>query len=145
MPDRDSQACETWRLFIQVLAVERSRLPTIASELGLSEAQCRVLELLDPSTSVSMCNVARALDCDPSNVTGIVDRLEARGLVERSPDRADRRVKKLMLTRVGKELRARLLERLAEPPAQIRSLSLSDQRALCAILQRVSGPARSSG
>ncbi|MGH7898904.1 MAG: MarR family transcriptional regulator, partial [Candidatus Binatia bacterium] len=59
--------------------------------------------------------------------------------VERVLDRADRRVKNLMLTRAGKEHRARLLERMAEPPAEIRSLSVADQRALCSILQRVSG------
>jgi MarR family transcriptional regulator, organic hydroperoxide resistance regulator len=136
MTDPESQACETWKLMLDILVSERSRLPVIAAELGLSEAQSRVLQLLDPQASRSMCHVAKALDCDPSNVTGIVDRLEARGLVERCADPADRRVKKLTLTQAGADQRARLMQRLSEPPAAIRALSPVDQKRLRAILRR---------
>lgn len=139
MTDRESQAYETWKLMLEILVLERSRLPAIAAELGLSEAQCGVLELLDPQTPRSMCQVAKTLDCDPSNVTGIVDRLEARGLVERCADTADRRVKRLTLTRAGADQRARLTRRLSEPPAVIRALSAEDQRKLRAILRRARG------
>ena len=48
-----------------------------------------------------MRKLARKLKCEPSNVTGIVDRLEARGLVERRPDPADRRVKLAAATEEG--------------------------------------------
>jgi DNA-binding MarR family transcriptional regulator len=124
------------------LAAERSRLPAIASEIGLSEAQCLVLQALDPSASVAMCRIAETLDCDPSNVTGIVRRLEARGLVERRVDPDDRRVKNLALTVRGAAHRKRLLELLAEPPPSIRMLSAADQSALHAILERALGTGR---
>ena len=48
--------------------------------------------------------LAQKLKCEPSNVTGIVDRLEARGLVERRPDPADRRVKLAAATEEGRRV-----------------------------------------
>jgi DNA-binding MarR family transcriptional regulator len=101
------------------------------------------LQQLDPQAPVAMCRVAEALDCDPSNVTGIVDRLEARGLVERRSDPRDRRVKQLVVTDRGRELRARLLAELTQPPSAIAALSAADQRTLCAILRRANRSQRS--
>ena len=133
---RKGRACDAWRLLLGVLAAERSRLPAIAAALGLSQAQCQVLERLDPNVPVAMCRVAKALDCDPSNVTGIVDRLEAQGLVVRRADATDRRVKNLVLTPAGLALRARLIERLSEPPSGFEGLPAEDQERLVAILHR---------
>jgi MarR family transcriptional regulator, organic hydroperoxide resistance regulator len=141
MDDR-SRCGEVWKLLLEVLGEERSRLPAIAAELGLSAAQCEVLRRLDESTPMAMCRLAEALDCDPSNVTGIVDRLEARGLVERCADRADRRVKNLVLTTRGRQQRERLLARLAEPPPPIRALSAADQEELYGILRRAAARAK---
>ena len=98
MEHRSAAASEVWALLLQVFGAERRRLPAVAAELGLPEAQCQVLQLLDPQAPVAMCRIAEALDCDPSNITGIVDRLQARGLVERRSDPRDRRVKKLVPT-----------------------------------------------
>lgn len=134
-----AERCAAWSRLRQLLAAERSRLPAIAAEIGLSEAQCQVLQALDPGAPVAMCRLAEALGCDPSNVTGIVGRLEARGLVERRADERDRRVKKLVLTARGRHQRTRLLERLSEPPPEIRRLSAADQSALEAILARALG------
>jgi DNA-binding MarR family transcriptional regulator len=92
--------------------------------------------MLAPGRAVSMRCVANALACHASNITGIVDRLEERQLVERRPSPHDRRVKELVLTARGARVRAKLLERLAEPPAPIAKLSATDQQALCAILRR---------
>jgi DNA-binding MarR family transcriptional regulator len=136
MEHRSAAASEVWALLLQVFSAERRRLPAVAAELGLPEAQCQVLQLLDPQAPVAMCRIAEALDCDPSNITGIVDRLQARGLVERRSDPRDRRVKKLVLTAEGRDRRKRLLERLDEPPSEIQSLSPAEQEGLCAILKR---------
>jgi DNA-binding MarR family transcriptional regulator len=83
-----------------------------------------------------MGRLACGLGCDASNITGVVDRLEARGLVERQAGERDRRVKVLVVTERGLELRRRLLVRMAEPPEPIRRLSEADQRALSQILRR---------
>jgi DNA-binding MarR family transcriptional regulator len=69
-------------------------------------------------------------------VTGIVDRLETKGLIERRAAKGDRRVRELALTQAGAEVRAELIRRLYEPPKPIARLSRNDQRALCTILRR---------
>jgi DNA-binding MarR family transcriptional regulator len=129
-------ASDVWTLLLQLVGDERRRLPAIAAELGLSEAQGQVLRLLDPQAPVAMCRIAEALDCDPSNVTGIVDRLEARGLVERRADARDRRVRRLVLTAQGREQRKHLVDRLHEAPSEIEALSMAEREGLCAILKR---------
>ena len=83
-----------------------------------------------------MSELAERLHCDNSNVTGIVDRLEDRGLVERRPAEHDRRVKMLAITPAGADIRARLAERLEVPPEPLARLSADDQRALRDIMRR---------
>jgi len=63
-----------------------------------------------------MGEVADCLRVDASNMTGVVDRLEQRGLVKRRPSTDDRRIKTLVLTPDGRATRDRLLAALREPP-----------------------------
>jgi DNA-binding MarR family transcriptional regulator len=70
-------------------------------------------------------------------VTGLVDRLESRGLVRRRASVEDRRVKVLDLTPAGSRLRALLLDRMTTPPVTLRRLSAREQRTLIRILTRV--------
>ena len=83
-----------------------------------------------------MGELAKILACDSSNVTGITDRLEERGLVRRTSAESDRRVKLLVLTEEGERMREEITKRLAEPPAAIAALDESDQSALRDILRR---------
>jgi DNA-binding MarR family transcriptional regulator len=70
------------------------------------------------------------MHCDNSNITGIVDRLTERGLVERRAAPGDRRVKLVALTEEGSAIRAELIRRRTEPPAEIAALSQADLRRL---------------
>jgi MarR family transcriptional regulator, organic hydroperoxide resistance regulator len=63
-------------------------------------------------------------------VTGIVDRLEARGLIERRPAQHDRRVKLLVLTAEGERVRSIALRQITQPPPEIAELPLEHRRAL---------------
>jgi DNA-binding MarR family transcriptional regulator len=132
-------AGEAWLLLFELLVAARPHVPAAAAACALTEPQCHLLRLLEPGRATSMRCLAEALGCDASNITGIVDRLEARGLVERRACTRDRRVKELALTPAGAALRARVLQRLSEPPAPIARLSSEDQRALCAILRKALG------
>ncbi len=69
-----------------------------------------------------MSALADALWCDASNVTGIVDKLESRGLIERQGADHDRRIKQLAVTERGRRLRDKLNARVLEPPKAIASL-----------------------
>ncbi len=75
--------------------------------LGLSTPQFNILNLLaDPEAAAgqSQRRLAELLVVDRSNVTGLVDRMEAAGWVERRDDPADRRVYRVALTPAGRRL-----------------------------------------
>jgi DNA-binding MarR family transcriptional regulator len=129
--------CDAWQLLMRFFFDQHTNLPSLAAELELSPAQCHVLRLIEPGRPVPMGQLAGTLACDASNVTGLVDRLESRGLVRRRPSAADRRVKVLDLTPTGSRLRALLLDRMTTPPATLGRLSVRDQRALVRILTRM--------
>jgi DNA-binding MarR family transcriptional regulator len=137
MKSTKSQACEAWQLLVKLFFTQRADLPTLASEFELSPAQCHVLRLIEPESPIPMGRLAEALACDASNVTGLVDRLESRGLVRRQPSAEDRRVKVLELTSTGIRLRSTMLERMTEPPEIFGRLSADEQRALVKILKRL--------
>lgn len=109
----------------------------IAAEFGLTGPQARLLvQLGDP---LPMGQLAERLDCDPSNVTGMVDRLHARGLLERRAGEADRRVKHLTLTPAGQQLRSELETRLFAGRPLLARLSRDDQQTLRNLLHRAVG------
>lgn len=129
-------AREAQKLFFEIDMEHRARVGAALSELGLTFSQAHALRLLDPDRPQPMSMLADRLLCDASNVTGIADRLETRGLLERRAGEGDRRVKTLALTAPGVTLRERVLEIMAEPPAAIAALTPPDQRALRDILRR---------
>jgi MarR family transcriptional regulator, organic hydroperoxide resistance regulator len=129
-------AREAQKLFFEIGMVHRQRIGVALGELDLTFSQAHALRLLDPDAPLPMSSLAEKLFCDASNVTGIADRLESRGLIERRSAEGDRRVKALVLTREGAELRGRVLELMSEPPEAIAALSAADQRALRDILAR---------
>ena len=129
--------CEAWQLLVRFSMTQRTTLPAVAAELELSPAQCHLLNLIEPDRPMPMGELANALACDASNVTGLVDRLESRGLLQRSPSAEDRRVKVLSLTPLGTRVRASLLEKMTTSPPTLRRLSATDQRALARILRRL--------
>jgi MarR family transcriptional regulator, organic hydroperoxide resistance regulator len=136
---RNPPACGAWELLIQLLLSQRGQLPVMAAALELSPAQCRVLYVIEPGRPVPMKQLAASLSCDASNVTGLVDRLESRGLIRRLPAKEDRRVKELDLTPTGVRLRAELIARMSTPPPALGRLSARDQRELERILSRLLG------
>ena len=130
-------SCEAWQLLVRLFFAQRANLPPLAAELQLSPAQCHVLHLIEPDRPIPMGQLAEILACDASNVTGLVDRLESRGLVRRRQSEGDRRVKVLVLTTTGIRLRTLMLDRMTTPPATIERLSDQEQRALVRILTRL--------
>ena len=112
----------------------QSHFQACAADCGVAPAQAVAIQHIEHPTS--MRELAARLGCDPSNVTGITDRLEARRLVERQLDPSDRRVRNLVLTESGRALRDRLQERLLRGPAPLVGLSQTEQETLRALLRR---------
>ncbi len=131
-----SPADEAWRLLHKLMMSQRRRFLAVAAELDLHPAQAGALLQMEPDAPLPMNELASRLHCDNSNVTGIVDRLEARGLVTRRPDEHDRRVKQVALTPLGVEVTRRMRSTMSNAPDAFRKLSAADQRALRDILAR---------
>ena len=132
-------AQEAWNLMSRLFWEMRPRMLRIAGEFGLTPPQLFALRSLDPEQPVPMRALAKALHCDSSNVTGLVDGLEALGLVERREAEHDRRVRMLVVTERGAALRARLYEAFRQVPEPLARLDEEDQRALRDILSRALG------
>ncbi len=133
--DLGSPAAEVWGLLRALLGQQRQRFLIAASELDLHPAQAgALLQLASPRP---MNELATLLGCDNSNVTGLIDRLEARGLVTRQPSSYDRRVKHVVLTGAGQQLHGRLVDLVGRAPRGVERLSVAEQRQLHDLLRKV--------
>ena len=130
---------EAWSLVGRLFWQMRRRMLGVAAELELTPPQMFALRALDPQRPMPMGDLAVQLHCDSSNVTGLVDGLAAQGLVERREAEHDRRVRMLVVTDRGKEVRGRLIEVMRQVPEPLRTLDAADQQALRDILARALG------
>ena len=134
IPYHERQAELEFRLLMLVDQL-RARIAVVAAELGLTPQQAILLRHLgQPRT---MGDMARLLACDRSNVTGLVDRLAARGLVERAADPADRRIKHLVLTEKGRALRAALQDRFFAQSPATEGLAPPERHELLLLLRKL--------
>jgi DNA-binding MarR family transcriptional regulator len=139
MAVHDDPAQEAWELLWRVMLATKPRFMALAQEMGLSPMQLHALRVIEPGDGVPTSSLAGKLSCDASNVTGIVDRLEARGLIERRPSPGDRRVRLLVLTEEGERLRETVYRQMTTPPPAIAGLSLQHKRALRDALRAAAG------
>ncbi|MFF1834276.1 MarR family winged helix-turn-helix transcriptional regulator [Streptomyces sp. NPDC058231] len=134
----DPLTLEVVELIGTVVARYYEEYDRAAAAHSLTGAQARVLGLLSLEP-MPMRRIAQKLKCEPSNVTGIVDRLEARGLVERRPDPADRRVKLAAPTEKGIDTARELRESLGFAREPLARLSAADREVLRDLLRRMLG------
>ena len=122
---------------VEFLLAMRNWWVALCAELDLTPAQGHALRMLDPKRPVPMSALAEALVCDASNVTGIVDKLESRGLIARQGADHDRRVKQLAVTEKGLEVRNKLISGAMRAPAAIASLSGDVKSRLTGLLRKL--------
>ena len=121
-------------LLFRVTGELRQRFTERSASFDLSFAQAMALRELDQP--LPMRDLADRLCCDASNVTGIVDRLEARGVVERQVVPGDRRVKRLVLTEEGRRLWQAHHDRVLADVPLVAGLSAEERIALYELLAR---------
>ena len=136
-PDEaDPITLEVVDLMARMVALFHKEYEEAAAARSLTGAQAKVLGLLRLGP-LPMRQIAQTLSCEPSNITGIVDRLELRGLVERQADPADRRIKLVAPTEAGgaasSELRSSL--RFAKEP--LASLAPDERTQLRDLMRRI--------
>lgn len=126
---------ELAQTFYELLVRHRTAMRDVIVEEGMSPPLMATLHMLGDS-AMTMRELAETIGLEPSNLTGIVDRLELRGLVERQSSSDDRRIKRVSLTRAGSLVRKRLVERLKQPTPWMLTLSRTDQKQLLSILRK---------
>ena len=140
--DAEPSLDELVGLLFQLTGDLRQRFVDRSAEFDLTFSQARAMRELDKP--LPMGELAERLCCDASNVTGIVDRLEARGLVERRVDSEDRRVKQLLLTEAGWSLRQVHCEAFAHGLPLLQDLSPAERCLLVDLLRRAVGEVRTT-
>jgi MarR family transcriptional regulator, organic hydroperoxide resistance regulator len=88
---------------------------------------------------MAMKELGRRMHCDPSFVTVIADGLEERGLARREAHPGDRRIKNLVLTDEGIELRRRVESELAAQMPWSKVLDQPEREQLLALLRKMAG------
>ena len=110
----------------------------LANSFGIPVFLIKALHMLD--NPLAMKDLGRRMHCDPSFITSIADTLEKHGLAAREPDPADRRVKRLVLTPAGAELKASIEDEVLSRTPWRQSLSREQRASLLALIRTMSPP-----
>ncbi|MEU6232441.1 MarR family transcriptional regulator [Kitasatospora sp. NPDC047058] len=142
-PQPEEITREVVDLMANLVALFHREYEEAAAARSLTGAQAKVLALLRRGP-MPMRHIAQTLSCEPSNITGIVDRLESRGFVTREADRQDRRVKLVAATDSGAAASAELRESLNFAREPLAALDADERTQLRDLLRRMlsgaSGP-----
>jgi DNA-binding MarR family transcriptional regulator len=132
------EAGEIVELVIALMGRFRDHFLHCISDLGLTPPQATALRHL--GEPLSQRELASCLHYDASNITSIVDGLEQRGFVVRHIDPADRRIRRIVLTDEGRQMLARLHERLMEDAPVLDELDAAERRQFRVLLGKIVEP-----
>lgn len=122
-------------LVFQLTDALQHRFESVAAEHGLTRQQATVLGLLEEARPLSA--IAAKLHRGASNVTGLVDRLERLGLVQREPAANDRRVVLISATAAGRELYAEFESALYDADLPFAALTAEERATLIELLHAI--------
>lgn len=108
----------------------------LAERFDVPMSCVKALHRLDGT--VTMKDLGAQLHCDPSFVTTIADALESRGLATRQPNTIDRRIKNLVLTSRGLEMKAALEREIAAQMPWARALDTGERAQLLGLIRKMS-------
>ena len=125
-------------LMARISAGMRRRIEKRMADHGLTAAQWKPLWLLDRGLATTAQSLTCATETDPGAMTRLLDRLEAKGLIERERSATDRRVVQLRLTDAGREVIRHIPFVLAEANnAALRGFSRDEYEQLKRLLKRM--------
>lgn len=128
-------ASRVWSALHQFVS-EQDRRSALRAALDLGPGKVQVLIKLTDGP-MTLREIARSAEVDPPAATVGVDKLEARGLVRRTPHPDDKRSKLVHLTDAGRDAATRAQSILNEPPPQLTNLDPDDLTRLDEILTRL--------
>ena len=121
-------------LFARLLA-EGERL---AKDFGVPGFFIKALHLIDGP--LAMKELGQRMHCDPSFVTNIADMLEKRGLAVRESDPADRRVKRLVLTSAGLDMKHQMEQAMLDRSPWRQALTSEERATLISLVHKMAPP-----
>ncbi|WP_194898060.1 MarR family winged helix-turn-helix transcriptional regulator [Catenulispora pinisilvae] len=133
---RDPVTAQVLELFWAASQAFYDNYDEAAARHDLTRMQAFVLANL-MSGPKPMRFLAEHLKCEPSNITGLVDRMQARGLVTREPDPEDRRVKRITATELGRASFDAVWAGLTFAAEPLAGLSGAERETLRDLLARV--------
>ena len=128
---------------LRTLGLLRHVMEPHFNRFGISGPQWGVLRVLyraaaEGEPELRLTDVGQRLLIQPPSVTGVVDRLERLGLVERTDSKVDLRVRRLGLTQEGQKLVEQVLDGYAERVGTLFStLTMEEQESLRILLQQL--------
>jgi DNA-binding MarR family transcriptional regulator len=136
MNEQAIEAEEIIGRFLDLFQRMQTNFEEVSTAFGLSPAEGHALHYLD--TPAPMRAMANSLCCDASYITVLADRLESRGLIERTPDPDDRRVRLLALTEAGRDLRGQLVDKIHTTTPALTGLTPKQRQSLVELLRVLS-------
>ncbi len=141
-PDPAPESWAAWQMFFEAHAAVYARLEArMQADHGLSLRWYDVLLQLSnaPGGRLTMRDLGQAVVISKSGLTGLVDRMERTGLVERTGDPGDRRVIHVTLTPAGADVygRARADHRRAVADVFLRHVDAGEAAAIERAMRRV--------
>jgi DNA-binding MarR family transcriptional regulator len=131
----DEPTGELGELLMRVARTQRRRWRDALAPWDLSPHQARALGVVVERDGVRLSDLAESLHIAPRSVTEVADGLQARGLVERTPDPGDRRAVILRPTAEGRRVRTEVgRARAADNEALLSRLSADDRATLARLL-----------
>jgi MarR family transcriptional regulator, lower aerobic nicotinate degradation pathway regulator len=122
---------------VQTSFIMMGVLNRLATRNDLSLTQVRLLGILR-DRQPKMAELADHLGLEKSTLTGLIDRAEQRGIVERLPDRDDARASQIGLTPQGRQLATNAAGEIAKETAfLVESFNAADRKRLLQLLQRL--------
>jgi DNA-binding MarR family transcriptional regulator len=136
-PQRDQQAWEVADGFFQLIGNIIGQGEQLAQHLAIPGSFIKALHTMD--CPIAMKDLGKRMHCDPSFVTLVADMLEKRGLARREPHPADRRIKNLVLTDDGLELKRRVEQEIIARMPWSRALDDTERAQLLALIRKMLG------
>ncbi|TCC04227.1 MarR family winged helix-turn-helix transcriptional regulator [Kribbella soli] len=131
--ERPDLAAMLYPLVRELIALE---LPVLAAH-DVSMWGYSVLTALDDTPVRTQAALAEAIGADKSRIIGTLDELQKAGLIERTPDPADRRVRLLSITPLGRRVRRAVRKEIQAQEEQVlATLAPADRKTFLRILQQ---------
>jgi DNA-binding MarR family transcriptional regulator len=137
---RDELGDEIAALMGPLVTSIRAAFVACAGDHGLALSDAQALWVLERRDSVSIKELARALDIDPANASTLVTRLEGWRLVRRSAASDDRRKRVISITPRGRKTRAQLAACIGERRPSFSALTTPELTTFRDLLRRVADP-----